>query len=253
MRNPKPRLAPLALSLILVATAAANGCAKERVQMDPNLAAQAFPDDRMAELARAVARGDAAQIRRLSAGVDLDAQGDKGVTLLEWAIWSQSPEGMRALLDAGADPHARGMDDATVVHMAARVNDPTYLAILLAHGARVDVESQGTGETPLAAAVMSGREEQFKALLKAGANPNHADRMGNTPLHVAGKLHRAGYALELLKHGADPALRNAQRATFQDYLHATPEHILSSDAKTERAALHDWMRANGVPIGQQAR
>lgn len=249
MRTPALRLAPLALSLTLIACAAAPGCAKERLQMDPSLAHQAFPDDRMAQIAEAVARGDAPRIRQLAQGVDLDAQGDKGVTLLEWSIWSQSPQGMRALLDSGADPHAQGMDGTTVVHMAAKVDDPIYLQQLLAHGAKVDVASYSTGETPLAEAVLSGRDEQFRMLLAAGADPNHADEMGNTPLHVAGKLGRAGYALELLQRQADPYARNAQQATFQDYLYQTPEHILSAKAKQELAALRAWLSQNGIPIG----
>lgn len=253
MRTPALRLAPLALSLTLIACAAAPGCAKERLQMDPSLAHQAFPDDRMAQIAEAVARGDATRIRQLAQGVDLDAQGDKGVTLLEWAIYSQSTEGLRALLEAGADPSKGGAGGDTVVHLASKVDDPKYLEVLLRAGVDVNAPNVTTGSPPLASAALMKREPQIRLLLDAGADPNRADRTGNTPLHAAAKQGDAGVALQLLERGADPMTRNAQGATFQEYMFTTPERILTAEAKRERAALREWLDAKGMPLAPDTK
>ena len=65
----------------------------------------AFSEPAVAELARAVGRGDVPRIRRLvGSGVDVDARGDDHVNLLEWALLGGSRTGFSALLEVGADP-----------------------------------------------------------------------------------------------------------------------------------------------------
>ncbi|MBX9402264.1 ankyrin repeat domain-containing protein [Lysobacter sp. BMK333-48F3] len=204
-----------------------------------------FADPAVADLAEAVAEGDAAEIRRRAAGVDLRVRGDKNVTLLEWAVLNKSPVGLRSLLDLGADPAQPGIDGSTVVHMAAMANDPSYLEVLLEYGADPDTAHAETGMTPLSSALMGGRSVQFKRLLIAGAAVDRADRMGNTALHVAAKTNQPGAALELLQAGADPSPRNAQSVTFQRYLFMTPPSVLSASARRDRDALVAWMRDRG--------
>jgi ankyrin repeat protein len=209
---------------------------------------QVFADPRVAELADAVAAGDRADIRRLAAGVDLSARGDKQVTLLEWAVFNQSLDGLSALLELGADPAWPGVDGGTVVHLAAMAKDPAFLEALLAHGADPDTRHSVTGATPLSAALMGERPVQFKRLLSAGADPNHADRMGNTALHVAGKINQPDHALELLKAGADANARNAQGVTFQRYAFMTPPSLLNARTRADRDALHAWLREHGIAL-----
>lgn len=216
----------------------------------PSLAAQVFADPAVAELADAVAAGDRGEIRRLAARnpAALAARGDKNVTLLEWAVFNQSPEGLDELLALGADPSQPGVDGSTVVHLAAMARDPAYLETLLARGADPNVEHAHTGAAPLAAALMGERAIQFRRLLVAGADPRHADRMGNTALHVAGKVNQPDLALELLKAGTDPLARNAQNVTFQRYAFMTPPSLLSSQARAQREALVAWMRERGIAL-----
>src|SRR5690606_2775939 len=131
------RVPSLALLLSLFAGLLLCGCDNREVsRMDLELAAQAFPADaRMAEIAAMARAAGAAAVRRLAPWVDLDAGGDRQVTLLEWAILADSHAGFEALLDAGADPHVNGMDGESAVHLAARVHDSRFLATLIARGA----------------------------------------------------------------------------------------------------------------------
>lgn len=212
-------------------------------------AKQAFPDPRSAELAQAVADGDAERVRALvKAGADPNAHGDRGVNLLQYAMLAQSPRGLQALLDNGADPSQPGMGGSTAVHGAAIANDPEYLGILLAHHADPNVAHAETGETPLADAAGPRYQTQFDALLRAGADPDRADRMGNTPLHQAAKLSASGQVLALLKAGADPGARNRQGASFQTFLFKMPDDKLNAQARAERDAVVAWLRAHQVPI-----
>lgn len=209
---------------------------------------EVFADPAVADLAEAVADGAVVEIRRLAQGVDLRSRGDKNVTLLEWAVLNKSLAGLETLLELGADPAQPGIDGSTVAHLAAMANDPAYLDALLAHGADPDTVHAHTGATPLSAALMGERAEQFQRLLAAGADPNHADRMGNTALHVAGKINQPNRALDLLRAGADPLARNAQNVTFQRYLFMTPPSLLNAATRQHREALIAWLREHDLPV-----
>lgn len=205
-----------------------------------------FPDPGVARLADAAARGDRREIAERAPSVDLSATGDDGVTLLQWALFNKSADGLEALLEAGANPNQPGLDGDTVVHLAAMANDETYLKILLAKGADPNAPHGETGATPLRAAMMGERAEQFRALLAAGADPNRADRMGNTPLHVAGQINEPARALDLLRAGADPMAKNLQGATFQRYLFMTRADLLNAETRKDREAVQAWLTEHGI-------
>lgn len=209
---------------------------------------QIFPDPAVARLAEAAARGDRRRVAELAPGVNLAAQGDDGVTLLQWALLNKSADGMEALLDAGANPNQVGLDGDTVVHLAAMADDSRYLTLLLARGADPNVAHGETRATPLRDALIGEREPQFRALLAAGADPNRADRMGNTPLHVAGQINEPARALDLLNAGADPAARNLQNATFQRYLFMTRVSLLNAETRRDREAVQAWLTARGIEV-----
>lgn len=227
MRN-AGRTPSLALLLFLLAGMPLAGCTQEVSRMDPGVATQAFPGDaRMAELAASVMSGDVDGIKRLATKADLDAKGDRDVTLLQFAILIDSHTGFVALLDAGADPHSMGIDGESAVHTAAFTENPIFLEALIERGADVSISAAAGGHGPLLTALMSGNESHAAMLLRAGADPDQADEMGDTPLHATGQMGVARLALMLLEAGADPGLRNAKGATFDEYLFDRPDSAIT--------------------------
>jgi ankyrin repeat protein len=212
-------------------------------------ARQVFSDPVTAELAAAGASGDAGRVKALvRAGADVNAHGDKNVTVLQWAMFNRSTAGMEALLAAGADPSEPGMDNDSVVHLAAMANDPRYLELLLAHGADPNARNGVTRSTPLVSALLGGRDIQFHALLAAGADPNAADRTGNTPLHQAAKINQPQRVLELLEAGANPSAANVTGATFQYFLFLPPDKIVTPEVRRGREAVRNWLRMHHIPV-----
>jgi len=63
---------------------------------------------------------------------------------------------------------------------------PEIIRALLASGARVNQPDSGQ-QTALHKAVLSGSRDDVQALLEGGADPNHVDNMGHSPVHVAVK------------------------------------------------------------------
>lgn len=244
-QNPTMRLAPhlaIVLSLIL-AGASCTGAAMNKSE-------QAFPQDaRSAELAQAAADGNQSQVRELvSQGADPNARGDRGITPLQFAMMSESIDGMEALLKAGADPNLPGLGGSTAVHLAAIADDPKYLRLLLDNGGDPNARHGETQAGPLAGAAGPRTDAQFRMLLDAGADPNLADRTGNTALHAAAMVNAGEHVLLLLERGASPNAKNAQDATFQPYFFRTDAKLLNDGARANREKVVAWLEANGIPL-----
>ena len=92
------------------------------------------------------------------------------------------------LLSAGADVNQANDRGWTPLHQAGYRNDSAMAAMLLAAGARVDVEAHGAGGTPLAAALFWGHRETAELLAAAGIHPRN--------LRVAAGLGRADLVRE---------------------------------------------------------
>lgn len=251
MRKHVPALAALATSILMVSCAADPAGAKEQTSMSAAPRASTalpFHDPAIVPLAEAVADGDVSRIRALAPSTDLSAHGDDEVTLLEWAIWNQEPASLTALLEAGADPAMLGMDNETVAHMAAMVDDPRYLQVLIAHGAPVDLVSTHGGRTPIFRTVQGRRDAQFDLLVKAGADIRRTDSMGNSLLHVAAQVNDANRVLQLLQLGLDPNTTNNRGDTFQTALFSGSDARLNAAGRQSRQQVRDWLAAHGIAM-----
>lgn len=212
-------------------------------------AKQVFTDPVTIELANAAARGDAARVHSLvQHGADPNAKGDKDLNLLQYAMGAQSPDGMKALLDSGANASLPGIGGSTAVHVAAIANDPVYLEILLAHRADPNAPHGKTGAVPLAGAAGPRTDKQFRLLLSAGADPDRADHSGNTPLHAAAMINAGAHVLALLQAGSNPRAENKQGHTFQPYFFKLPAAKLSDDARHQRNAVVAWLGEHDVAL-----
>lgn len=98
-------------------------------------------------------------------------------------------------------------EDTYPLHAAAKRADTPALQQLIAN--KVALNQQDTeGWTALMYAVQAGHLQQVDMLLKAGASPHIADKLGRTPLELATKQ-SAFFTLKLIRAGADVNFRNA--------------------------------------------
>ena len=135
------------LMLGLAATLlAAGACHKQR------------PDSPLIQAART---GSLDKIKLLlDSGADVNLTGPTGdgwdATPLQHAILARQSGAVRLLLDRGADPNrVAGPNAPAPLLLAAGDTDPTFVNLLLAHGADPAIEGEG-GVTPLSRAVSAG-------------------------------------------------------------------------------------------------
>jgi Ankyrin repeats (3 copies)/Ankyrin repeats (many copies) len=122
--------------------------------------------------------------------------------------------------------NARGGNDRTPMHVAARAGHADILSILHEHGAYL--EGQGiVGQRPLHRATMGGALKAGKWLLDLGADINARDNGGWTPLYQAAYFDKVEFARMLLEHGARV---NAQTDSGETPLHGAAKDVCSVQA-----------------------
>jgi ankyrin repeat protein len=109
------------------------------------------------------------------------------------------------LLTTKADVNARDDSGSTPLHQAAAAEGEhsDTVEVLLAHKANVDAADQ-QGLTPLHYALLADNPDVALTLLRHGANPNVKDnKVGHTPLILAASKGYKQVTELLLAHGAD--------------------------------------------------
>lgn len=171
----------------------------------------------LADVIRAAERGDVAKLRALlAAGADVNGVNRKvearRATPLVAAISANQPEAAAAVLEAGADPNlvAIGKDYRATPLYAALSNDRLDLVrMLLAAGARVD--DTGMLLKPLCFAASAAAVE---LLLAAGADPHDGGHLGMAPIDLAVVGGRAEVVRALIRAGADVNRTPPQNYSF---------------------------------------
>jgi ankyrin repeat protein len=103
------------------------------------------------------------------------------------------------LLGRGADPNIGDTNGDTPLILAAGIGFEEAGAYMLAKGAKVDAINR-RGETALAVAVQQRQPRMVELLLRAGANPDKADRVsGYTPREYAKRDTRNPQILKLIE------------------------------------------------------
>ena len=171
------------------------------------------------ELAIAASNGNVKEVARLieQEGVDPNTIfNETGQwTLLSWALHMGNLDGVRALLESGADPNVRTsrvmngkrLQMNSAMYWATRMRDTRFLELLLQHGGDPN-QRTASGSPLLHEAFLTGNNwENVKLLVKYGADVNEDHHsVGNTILALYTGRGGFSYAYWLLQHGADPTL-----------------------------------------------
>lgn len=120
------------------------------------------------------------------------------------AAFHRDREGMERALLAGGDPQVAAVgrsDGRTALHWAAAHGDEALIALLLAHGARVEAEADFAVRA-LHLASESGSSAAVRRLLLAGANPRPRNEVGDRPIHFAARRGCSDAIAALVEGGA---------------------------------------------------
>jgi hypothetical protein len=211
----------------------------------PNPAAQSrhgvdrvYTDPKAQALAVAAELNDAEEVHRLMKveGVNPDLYfgvgGDEGLPLVAWPVITKSPQGLKALLENGADPNAavlhpaqqderfKGRHINNAMVWAAKADDPIYLKLLLGHGGNPNTRNSN-GETLMYQALIMGEGwEKVKLLVERGADVNTPDGGGGQPI-IEAYTDYANFpqVYWLLERGADPTLQYMGDAAKEPVVH----------------------------------
>ncbi|KRA52084.1 hypothetical protein ASD72_01920 [Pseudoxanthomonas sp. Root630] len=166
--------------------------------------------------------GEVNEIRRLmkDEGVDPDTVFSKGGTpLVAWPIVTENPQGLKAMLENGADPNAResepfevyrGEDGSVGIYYhdnamvwAAKADNPIYLKLLLDHGGDPNTRNSNDETLLLQARLMGNQWENVKLLMERGADVN-ARSQQRAFINEYASLGGFMQTHWLLEHGAEP-------------------------------------------------
>ncbi|MGH8502589.1 MAG: quinoprotein dehydrogenase-associated putative ABC transporter substrate-binding protein [Gammaproteobacteria bacterium] len=157
------------------------------------------------ELANAVLASDLQRTRFLAAhGADVNQQDTQGYAPLHQAASARDSDMIALLLELGADPDARDDDGWTpLMHAAFRDHVPS-IKLLAKSGGDLEATTPD-GYTALTLAVGEHKFWAARALLKAGANADHASsRQGLTALMLVSMHEKSAERESYLASGMEP-------------------------------------------------
>ncbi|HKS61809.1 MAG TPA: ankyrin repeat domain-containing protein [Xanthobacteraceae bacterium] len=172
-----------------------------------------------AGLHAAAAKGDATEIARLIAAKEnINAQDPHSRTPLIVAAHFRHVAAAEALMKAGANANALDAQKYDIVTIAAVNDDVPMLKAALAGGCNPKNITSPYNGTALIAAAHLGHEEVVRALIAAGAPLDHVNNLGWTALMESIVLGNGGKrhidTLEaLVKAGANPNIADRQGVT----------------------------------------
>jgi len=217
----KPLLTAMAAVLFMAALCGCSPAGPQFIaaQVKRMTPAEFYGDPLQVRLAVAVDQDDIAAVdAAVRDGANVNAWGRDGFSLLYWAMARDRTAGFEALVKNGADLTAEYRDPVQVsdsrlrdwiIRLALTADNPEFLRIAMRHGFDPNyMWSDKYQETLLFLAASDHAKPAMEILLEAGADMNHQDHLGNTPLMDA--VMRCDYATVwfFLHRGADPMIKN---------------------------------------------
>ena len=120
-------------------------------------------------------------------------------TALHVAASGSTPDILELLLQNGAEVNVKNRMDLSPLMYAIMYNKLENIHILLNHGADIKVTS--SLRSVLTVAARTGTEEILETLIEAGADPDHMDAHGNTPIFIAVQYQNYAAARCLIRSG----------------------------------------------------
>jgi ankyrin repeat protein len=142
-----------------------------------------------------------------------------GATALFLAAYSGDVRAAKELRAKGGDLNARmllfGIGAESPLSVAVERGEPAMIEALIHAGASANLIDPENGLNILSVAIFRNDVETARLLIREGADVNHRDKLGFTPLHWAANVDFGDTrVLELLlRAGADPRARNSQGLT----------------------------------------
>jgi ankyrin repeat protein len=142
---------------------------------------------------------------------DINSRNQNGHTVLFSAIVANSVNGVRRVLERGADPTIQDEDGDTPIHLAVMYDTDLEILNLLLESGKVDINETTPehGHTALHKAIMKSKvvlshvATALFLLSKEAINPNVADIDGVTPLHMAAKYVKDMNLIDILLNHPD--------------------------------------------------
>ncbi|KAJ8667909.1 hypothetical protein QAD02_009572 [Eretmocerus hayati] len=122
-------------------------------------------------------------------------------------------ERVKELVEAGADVNQPDAETVTLLHWAAINNRTEIIKYLIAKGAVVDAIGGDLAATPLHWATRQGHLATVVLLMKHGADPTLRDCEGNTCIHLAAQCGHTAIVAYLVAKGINPNLPDRSAMT----------------------------------------
>lgn len=152
----------------------------------------------------AIQRGDEATARRqIEQGVNLNIQGEEGITPLLWLVYeTKDYKAVKLALKMGADPNYKNGFGENIVSSVAGAKFPELLEVALDAGG--DPNSLGESDVPaIFNAIGEVRWTNIKLLVERGADLNLTDGPGRNSALYGAFINQYEVVYWLLQHGAD--------------------------------------------------
>jgi ankyrin repeat protein len=117
--------------------------------------------------------------------LSINAQNDKGYSILHWSLIGKQQETFKFLISKGADPALKTLRGETTLHWAVRLNLSAIVEDLIRLSPQLLNLPNSYGFTPLHFCTSTGNVEIYKILRKHNANLFVTNNYMATPLHWA--------------------------------------------------------------------